>query len=38
LVHQAWIPYTRWHMECRMSAEGIPSCAKGAMGAQLGGS
>jgi SAM-dependent methyltransferase len=22
LVHQAWIPYTRWHMECHMSAEG----------------
>jgi len=25
LVHQAWIPYTRWHMECRISVEEIPS-------------
>lgn len=21
LVHQTWIPYTRWHMECRRSGE-----------------
>ena len=32
LVHRAWIPYTHWHMECRMSAAVRPSCAKGAMG------
>ena len=38
LVHRAWIPYTRWHMECRMSAAGTPSSAKGAMGAELGDS
>lgn len=37
LVHQAWIPYTRWHMECRVSAEGARSGAKGAMGDQSGG-
>ena len=35
LVHRAWIPYTRWHMECRMSAAGTPSCAKGAMGDRI---
>jgi SAM-dependent methyltransferase len=22
LVHRTWIPYTRWHMECRMPATG----------------
>lgn len=22
LVHQSWIPYTRWHMECRLTAVG----------------
>lgn len=38
LVHRAWVPYTRWHMECRMSADRTPSCAKGAIGAQLGDS
>jgi hypothetical protein len=30
LEHRAWIPYTHWHMECRMSAAETPSCAKGA--------
>ena len=32
LVHQSWIPYTHWNMECRVSAAQTPSCAKGAMG------
>jgi SAM-dependent methyltransferase len=31
LVHKSWIPYTHWHMECRVSAE-TPSCAKAAIG------
>ena len=22
LVHRAWVPYTRWHMECRLRATG----------------
>jgi SAM-dependent methyltransferase len=36
LVHRAWIPYTRWHMECCMSVAGTPSCADGAMSAGSG--
>jgi len=32
LVHRAWIPYTHWHMECRMSAAGNISRATGVMG------
>lgn len=30
LVHRAWVPYTRWHMECRMSATAAASHANGA--------
>jgi SAM-dependent methyltransferase len=29
LIHQAWIPYTRWNMECRVAAAGTLSCANG---------
>jgi SAM-dependent methyltransferase len=29
LVHHAWIPYTHWNMECRVSAAGTPSYADG---------
>jgi 2-polyprenyl-3-methyl-5-hydroxy-6-metoxy-1,4-benzoquinol methylase len=32
LVHKSWIPYTHWHMECRVSAAETPSCAKAAIG------
>jgi SAM-dependent methyltransferase len=27
LVHTAWIPYTRWHMECQMPAGDAARCA-----------
>jgi SAM-dependent methyltransferase len=27
LVHRAWVPYTRWHMECRLLEAFTPSCA-----------
>jgi SAM-dependent methyltransferase len=36
LVHRAWVPYTRWHMECHMSVAGTPSLTKGVMGAEPG--
>jgi SAM-dependent methyltransferase len=36
LVHRAWIPYTRWHMECRISAAATPACANGTLGAEIG--
>jgi SAM-dependent methyltransferase len=26
LVHRTWVPYTRWHMECRMPASGATAC------------
>jgi len=29
LVHRAWVPYTRWHMECHMSTSATPSYAQG---------
>jgi SAM-dependent methyltransferase len=38
LVHRAWIPYTRWHMECRLATAGVPSCAKGPVGPRSGDS
>jgi SAM-dependent methyltransferase len=28
LVHRAWMPYTRWHMECRMPGAEAPTDAK----------
>jgi len=27
LVHQAWVPYTRWHMECQLMTEDIASAS-----------
>ena len=38
LVHRAWVPYTRWHMECRILATATPFCAKGETGAGWGDS
>jgi 2-polyprenyl-3-methyl-5-hydroxy-6-metoxy-1,4-benzoquinol methylase len=38
LVHKAWVPYTRWHMECCISAAGAPSGQTMAMGAERGDS
>ena len=36
LVHRTWIPYTRWHMECRMTAAETRSPPKSAMGSEPG--
>jgi SAM-dependent methyltransferase len=36
LVHRAWVPYTRWHMECRMPAAGTPSFENGTVGGERG--
>jgi SAM-dependent methyltransferase len=36
LVHKSWIPYTHWHMECRVSAAETPSCAREAVGDHQG--
>jgi SAM-dependent methyltransferase len=33
LVHRAWIPYTHWHMECRMAAAARTDRANVASGA-----
>jgi SAM-dependent methyltransferase len=38
LIHRAWIPYTHWHMECRLLAAGASLRAKGAIAAQPGDS
>jgi SAM-dependent methyltransferase len=38
LVHRAWVPYTRWHMECHLSEAGTLPSAESAMGARAGDS
>jgi SAM-dependent methyltransferase len=36
LVHQAWIPYTRWHMECRIPGPDAVPARDRAAGARAG--